>query len=138
MANPNPNMAGLKRLVDRTPEERKEIARLGALKTNAIRKENATLREQLKLALTLPITDKKIKKECIEAGFAPTNAGNLIRNVVNKAGKNAMMFRTLAEILGELQPQQINVNVLSNATDQELTERMKNITLEADSLDENV
>ena len=138
MANPNPNMKGLRSFASLSTAEMSAISRKGANATNKLRADNATLREQLKLALTLPITDKKIKKECIEAGFAPTNAGNLIRNVVNKAGKNAMMFRTLAEILGELQPQQINVNVLSNATDMELQERMKNITIEADGIDENI
>ena len=129
------NTSGLVNLKSRTPEQRKEIARKGALATNKQRKERATLKEQLKTALSLPIKNREIKRACIEEGYEPTQAGNLIRNVVQRAGKNAMMFRTLAEILGELQPQTVNVNVLASASDTELTERMKNITIEADNLE---
>jgi hypothetical protein len=43
-----------------------------------------------------------------------------------------MMFRTLAEILGELQPQQINVNVLATMSDAELQKKIDSITIEQD------
>ena len=136
MANPNPNMEGIKhnagRIAKLTPEQRHEIARKGALATNKIKAENASLREQIKLALSLPIRNREIKKACIEEGYEPTQAGNLIRNVVQRAGKNAMMFRTLAEILGELQPQQINVNVLATMSDAELQKKIDSITIEQD------
>jgi hypothetical protein len=91
-----------------------------------------SLKEQLTAALQLPINNRKLRKEIIADGYEPTQAGNLIRNVVQRAGKNAMMFRTLAEILGELQPQQINVNVLATMSDAELQKKIDSITIEQD------
>lgn len=131
------NTSGLVNLKSRTPEQRKEIARKGALATNKQRNERATLREQLKTALSLPIKNRELKRACIEEGYEPTQAGNLIRNVVQRAGKNAMMFRTLAEILGELQPQQINVNVLATMTDEQLQKRINDINTIDAELDES-
>ena len=134
MANPNPNIEGIKhnagRIAKLSPEQRHEIAVKAGKASQLAQRENRTFREQIKSALQLPIKHRKTRKLCIEAGFEPTQAGNLIRQVVERAGKNAMMFRTLAEILGELQPQQINVNVLATMSDAELQKKIDSITIE--------
>ena len=136
MTNPNPNVEGLKknfgRLARIPKEEMHQIAKKAGAATKQANAERKSLQEQLKIALTLPLRNRKLKKACIEEGYEPTQAGNLIRNVVQRAGKNAMMFRTLAEILGELQPQQINVNVLATMSDAELQKKIDAITIEQD------
>jgi hypothetical protein len=134
MTNPNPNIEGLKKnfgRLARIPKEDMQKIQSKATKAAALKmQERKTFREQIKNALCLPLTNRKTIKLCREAGFEPTQAGNLIRQVVERAGKNAMMFRTLAEILGELQPQQINVNVLANMSDSELQKKIDFITIE--------
>jgi hypothetical protein len=134
MANPKPNMEGIKhnagRIAKLTPKQRHDIAVKAGKASQLAQREKKSLREQLTAALQLPISHRKTRKQCIDAGFEPTQAGNLIRQVVERAGKNAMMFRTLAEILGELQPQQINVNVLATMSDAELQKKIDSITIE--------
>ncbi len=125
------------RLAKLTPEQRHEIAVKAGKASQLAQRQNKSLREQLTTALQLPINNRAIKKQCIEAGFEPTQAGNLIRQVVQRAGKNAMMFRTLAEILGELQPQQINVNVLATMSDEQLQKRINDINTIDAELDES-
>ena len=136
MANPNPNTSGLMknagRLARLPKDELKAITSKGGTATKAAREARKSFREQIKSALSLPLHNRKMKQACIDAGFEPTQAGNLIRQVVERAGKNAMMFRTLAEILGELQPQQINVNVLATMSDAELQKKIDSITIEQD------
>jgi hypothetical protein len=136
MANPKPNMEGIKhnagRIAKLTPKQRHDIAVKAGKASQLAQREKKSLKEQLTAALQLPISHRKTRKQCIEAGFEPTQAGNLIRQVVERAGKNAMMFRTLAEILGELQPQQINVNVLATMSDAELQKKIDSITIEQD------
>ena len=140
MANPNPNTAGLKanagRLARLSKEERHEIALKAGAATKRANEARASFREQIKTALALPLRNRKLIKQCKENGFEPTQGGNLIMNVVQRAGKNAMMFRTLAEILGELQPQQINVNVLATMTDEQLQKRINDINTIEQDLDE--
>ena len=136
MANPNPNTSGLMknagRLARLPKDELKAITSKGGTATKAAQEARKSFSEQIKLALSLPIRNRELKKACIADGYEPTQAGNLIRNVVQRAGKNAMMFRTLAEILGELQPQQINVNVLATMSDAELQKKIDSITIEQD------
>ena len=134
MANPNPNIEGLKANAGRfarIPKDKlREIQSKAGKQSQLVQREQRGLKEQLRAALQLPINNRKLRKEIIEDGYEPTQAGNLIRNVVQRAGKNAMMFRTLAEILGELQPQQVNVNVLATMTDAELQKKIDAITIE--------
>ena len=136
MANPKPNIEGLKANAGRfarLPKDKlREIQSKAGKQSQLIQREQRGLKEQLRAALQLPINNRKLRKEIIADGYEPTQAGNLIRNVVQRAGKNAMMFRTLAEILGELQPQQINVNVLANMSDAELQKKIDSITIEQD------
>jgi hypothetical protein len=120
------------RLAKLSPEQRHEIAVKAGKASQLAQQQKKSLKEQLTAALQLPINNRKLRKEIIADGYEPTQAGNLIRNVVQRAGKNAMMFRTLAEILGELQPQQINVNVLATMSDAELQKKIDSITIEQD------
>lgn len=129
-------MKGIKhnagRIAKLTPKQRHDIAVKAGKTSQLAQREKKSLKEQLTAALQLPISHRKTRKQCIDAGFEPTQAGNLIRQVVERAGKNAMMFRTLAEILGELQPQQINVNVLATMSDADLQKKIDSITIEQD------
>ena len=134
--NPNPNTEGLKANAGRfariTKDKLREIQSKEGKQSQLVQRAQRGLKEQLRAALQLPINNRKLRKEIIADGYEPTQAGNLIRNVVQRAGKNAMMFRTLAEILGELQPQQINVNVLATMSDAELQKKIDSITIEQD------
>lgn len=47
MSNPNPDMSGLKKLSERSPEERSEIAKKGQAASVAKRRENTSLRKAL-------------------------------------------------------------------------------------------
>lgn len=134
--NPNPNTEGLKANAGRfarIPKDKlREIQSKAGKQSQLVQRAQRGLKEQLRAALQLPINNRKLRKEIIADGYEPTQAGNLIRNVVQRAGKNAMMFRTLAEILGELQPQQINVNVLATMSDADLQKKIDSITIEQD------
>lgn len=47
MSNPNPDMSGLKKLSERSPEERSKIAKMGQAASAEKRRENASLRKAL-------------------------------------------------------------------------------------------
>lgn len=51
MSNPNPDMSGLKKLSERSPEERSAIAKMGQAASAAKRRENNSLRKALQVWL---------------------------------------------------------------------------------------
>ena len=81
MANEN-NLINLK---DRTPEERKEIARKGAEATNKLLKERKTLKEELLLLLSQDNFQERISLALLEkATTGDTKAYEVIRDTVGE------------------------------------------------------
>jgi hypothetical protein len=82
------NEENLINLRDRTPEERKEIARKGAEATNKLLKERKTLKEELLLLLSQGNTQEKISLSLIaQAMEGNTKAFEIIRDTVGEKPK---------------------------------------------------
>lgn len=82
------NEENLVNLRDRTPEERKEIARKGAEATNKLLKQRKTLKEELLLLLAQGKTQEKISLSLIkEATKGNTRAFEVIRDTIGEKPK---------------------------------------------------
>jgi hypothetical protein len=79
------NEKNLVNLKDRTPEERKEIARKGAEATNKLLKERRTLKEELLLLLESGNTQEKISLAMIQEAL----------------GGNIRAFEVIRDTIGE-------------------------------------
>lgn len=79
------NEENLINLKDRTPEERKEIARKGAEATNKLLKERKTLKEELLLLLSQNNFQERISLALLEkATTGDTKAYEVIRDTVGE------------------------------------------------------
>lgn len=79
------NEENLINLRDRTPEERKEIARKGAEATNKLLKERKTLKEELLLLLSQDNFQERISLALLEkATTGDTKAYEVIRDTVGE------------------------------------------------------
>ena len=82
------NEENLINLRDRTPEERKEIARKGAEATNKLLKERKTLKEELLLLLSQHNFQERISLALLEkATTGDTKAFEVIRDTVGEKPK---------------------------------------------------
>ena len=79
------NEENLINLRDRSPEERKEIARKGAEATNKLLKERKTFREELLILLSQGDTQKKISLAMLEKAMkGDTKAFEVLRDTVGE------------------------------------------------------
>ena len=79
------NEENLINLRDRSPEERKEIARKGAEATNRLLKERKTLREELLILLSQGDTQKRISLAMLEKAMkGDTKAFEVLRDTVGE------------------------------------------------------
>ena len=93
------NEQNLVNLKDRTPEERKEIARKGAEATNRIRAERKTLKEELLLLLQKNNYQEKISLSLInEAEKGNTKAYEVIRDTIGERPKEEINANVNTEI----------------------------------------
>lgn len=93
------NEQNLVNLKDRTPEERKEIARKGAEATNRIRAERKTLKEELLLLLQKNNYQEKISLSLInEAEKGNTKAYEVIRDTIGEKPKEEINANVNTEI----------------------------------------
>ena len=104
--------ANLIPLGSRSQRERKEIARKGANASNRKQAEKKNLVELFEIAQQAKVHDEKIAQRLRNAGLPETFAGQMAFNVIQKAGTNPMMLRTLLEATGLLNTQN---NVTVNA-----------------------
>lgn len=95
-----------------TKETQREIARKGAEVSNRKQAERKNLIELFEICQQARITDEKIAQRLRNAGLPETYAGQMAFNVIQKAGTNPMMLRTLLEATGLMKPQN---NVTVNA-----------------------
>lgn len=95
-----------------TKETQREIARKGAKASNKKQAEKKNLIELFEIAQQARVHDEKIAQRLRSAGLPETFAGQMAFNVIQKAGTNPMMLRTLLEATGLLNSQN---NVTVNA-----------------------
>ena len=114
MANEK-QLANLKKgrtLADRTKEEQRNIAIKGGKASGVARREKKNLIELFEICQQAKVSDEKIAQRLRNAGLPETYAGQMAFNVIQKAGTNPMMLRTLLEATGLMKPQN---NVTVNA-----------------------
>lgn len=116
------NEENLINLRDRTPEERKEIARKGAEATNEIKKKKKTMKEQAELLLSLAVKNPKLKKKMEELGLDEENQTNqmaMIISIMNKtiAKGDVQAFNTLQATIGEKPVEKVEI---SKSTDESI------------------
>ena len=70
------NEQNLINLKDRSPEERREIAKKGAAASIAAKRKKEQMREAMQMLLSLPVKNAKNKKMLIELGIDPDDADN--------------------------------------------------------------
>ena len=89
MANPNGNPQNFISMADRTPEERREIARKGAEATNKLLRERKTLAEELLILLSQGNVQEKISLAMIEKCLkGDTKAYEVIRDTIGEKPKD--------------------------------------------------
>ena len=88
------------------------LGRKGAERTKQVRAEKKNLIELFEICQQAKVGDEKIAQRLRNAGLPETYAGQMAFNVIQKAGTNPMMLRTLLEATGLLKPQN---NVTVNA-----------------------
>lgn len=114
MANEK-QLANLKKgrtLADRTKEEQRNIAVMGGKASGKARQEKKNLIQLFEICQQAKITDEKMAQKLRDAGLPETYAGQMAFQVIQKAGSNPMMLRTLLEATNLLKPQN---NVTVNA-----------------------
>ncbi len=118
------NEENLINLRDRTPEERKEIARKGAEATNELKKKKKTMKEQAELLLSLGVTNKKLKEKMNELGIEEEDQTNQMAmiismlNVTLKGNKGSVSaFNTLQATIGEKPIEKVEI---SKSTDESI------------------
>ena len=93
------NEQNLINLKDRTPEERKEIARKGAEATNRIKAERKTLKEELLLLLQKNNYQEKISLSLIDKALSgDTKAYEVIRDTIGEKPKDVIDANVNTEI----------------------------------------
>lgn len=97
------------RFDNRTPEEQREIARMGGIASGEARREKATMKKTLEMLLNEKNNKGKTYRELTTLG--------LIKGAVDgKAGN----YKTIVQLLGELQEQEnetpsLNINIVDNS-----------------------
>ena len=97
------------RFDNRTPEEQREIARMGGIASGEARREKATMKKTLEMLLNEKNNKGKTYRELTTLG--------LIKGAVDGKAEN---YKTIVQLLGELQEQvnetpSLNINIVDNS-----------------------
>lgn len=97
------------RFDNRTPEEQREIARMGGIASGKARQEKATMKKTLEMLLNEKNNKGKTYRELTTLG--------LIKGAVDGKAEN---YKTIVQLLGELQEQanetpSLNINIVDNS-----------------------
>lgn len=104
MSNPNPDMSGLKKLSERSPEERSKIAKMGQAASAAKRRENNSLRKALQMWLE---SDSGVKDK---DGTPLTGTELMVKIAVREAAKgNPKFWEIIRDTAGQKPVEQIMV-----------------------------
>ena len=94
-----------------TKEKQRKIAAMGGRKSGEAKREKKSLIELFQIAQEAKVPNERVAEQLRNAGLPDTFAGQMAYNVIQKAGTNPMMLRTLLEALGLLDTNQTNVNI---------------------------
>lgn len=90
---------------ERTESERREICRKGGIASGAARRRKKSMREAADLFLSLPVTDKRIRRRfshlAIEAEDMDNQMAIIVGLTSSAAAGNAQAAKVLIELLGE-------------------------------------
>lgn len=97
------------RFDNRTPEEQREIARMGGIASGKVRQEKATMKKTLEMLLNEKNNKGKTYRELTTLG--------LIKGAVEGKAEN---YKTIVQLLGELQEQvnetpSLNITITDNS-----------------------
>jgi hypothetical protein len=117
-----------KTLADRTPEERKEIARKAQETSVRKRKVKKTAKEVLQDLLASDSTDKDIAAICEGKGLDGSELATLLYNMTKKASKSANMAELVFRLTGDLEqaPQQ-NITIVNQLSDEQLQQQINQL-----------
>lgn len=90
---------------ERTESERREICRKGGIASGAARRRKKSMREAADLFLSLPVTDKRIRRRFSNLAIEDEDMDNQMAIIVglssSAAAGNARAAKVLIELLGE-------------------------------------
>lgn len=90
---------------ERTPEERREIARAGGIASGAARRRKRSLREAADLYLSLPVSDRRRWNAIARKGISPEDVDNQMAMIVGLTEAathgNARAAKIIVDLLGD-------------------------------------
>lgn len=99
---------------ERTPEERRALARKAGIASGKARNWKAEMQKQVSANWNTEVPGKEMQDNLKKANLPPTYFGQFLFNFTQRAHKNPLMLRALLEVMDVLSPNQNNVTV--NAT----------------------
>lgn len=118
------NINSLKNLVpitQRTPEERRAIAKKAAEASAKKRRDNKTTREILNILLDSNLDDATKKQRYEQIGIDATRKAELLDKMINQSGKNSNMAELVFKLTGDLDERpQTNVTIVQQMSDEQL------------------
>lgn len=97
---------------ERTPEERREIARAGGIASGAARRRKRSLKQAADLYLSLPVTDRRVWNKIARDGVEPEDIDNQMAMIVGL---------TEAAVQGDAKCAKVLVDLLGDSTGEEST-----------------
>lgn len=97
---------------ERTPEERREIARAGGIASGASRRRKRSLKQAADLYLSLPVTDRRVWNKIARDGVEPEDIDNQMAMIVGL---------TEAAVQGDARCAKVLVDLLGDSTGEEST-----------------
>lgn len=97
---------------ERTPEERREIARAGGIASGAARRRKRSLKQAADLYLSLPVTDRRVWNKIARDGVEPENIDNQMAMIVGL---------TEAAVQGDARCAKVLIDLLGDSTGEEST-----------------
>ena len=117
-----------KTLAERTPEERREIARKAQETSTRKKKIKKTAKEVLQDLLASDSTDKDIAAICEGKGIEGSELATLLYNMTKKASKSANMAELVFKLTGDLQEQpQQNITIVNQLSDEQLQRQINDL-----------
>ncbi len=90
---------------ERTPEERREIARAGGIASGAARRRKRSLKQAADLYLSLPVTDRRVWNKIARDGVEPEDIDNQMAVIVGLTEAavqgDARCAKVLVDLLGD-------------------------------------
>ena len=115
------NEQNLKPNEQRTPEERRELARVAGIASGVARRRRRALREAADIYLALPVKDKRRLKKLVGKDIPPDDIDNQMAMVVGlveaATAGDARAANVIVKLLGEAVPSNSNNDQLEKAAE---------------------